>query len=150
MLDFLKPGTPESKIDCNSFDERKWLDFRAIFVRCYRNFTAENRDKKREQTVRYSKSLTKCCHMVTTKGNASIYLVGLTEDDKRELKENGWKYEPKTNYFTPNALGVGMHNWWGPNEMRKALDSPVKEIKAVSPRIYLYTLNDFYFKFEAR
>jgi hypothetical protein len=131
MLDYLKPGTADSKIDCNSFDERKWLDFRAIFVRCYRSFTATNRDGKKEQVARYSKSLTKCTYMATTKGKASIYLVSVSEDEKKELEEDGWKYEAKTYHFTTNNLGVGMHNWWGPGEKKRALESPVKEIKAV-------------------
>lgn len=130
ILDYLKPGTPASMIDCNKFDERQWLDFRAIFVRCYRNFTAENRDKQREVVAKYKKSLLSCCYMKTTKSKANVYLVGLSKDELTILEEESW--QPKQNNpFRPNSLGVGMYNWWGPKETKTALNSPVKETQSV-------------------
>lgn len=131
MLDYLQPGTPSSKIDCGTFDERKWLDFRAIFVRCYRNYTAENRLEEREVVSKYSRTLVSCGLMKITKPKGNVYLVGLTEDELDELRKNGWLWK-RNNPFRPNSLGVGMYNWWGPKERRTALDSPVKEIQQVS------------------
>lgn len=126
MQNYLKPGTPESKINCNTFDERKWLDFRAIFVRCYRNYTVEGRNNQRGVVVKYAKALFSSSYMKTTKPIGVLYLVDLTAEETNFLREDGWK--PKaSNPFHPNSLGVGMHNWWGPKERKTALDSPIKE-----------------------
>lgn len=131
MLDYLQPGTPSSKIDCNTFDERKWLDFRAIFVRCYRNYTAVNRNDRREVVSKYSKNLIGCSQLKVTKTKGNVYLVGLTDDEKKTMEDGGWLGK-RNNPFRPNSLGVGMHNWWGPKERKSALDSPVKETQLVS------------------
>lgn len=131
MLNYLEPGMPSSKIDCGTFDERKWLDFRGIFVRCYRNYTAENRQQQREVVLKYQKNLVSCGGMKVTKNKGNVYVISLSEEEKEELHIDGWLLKTN-NPFRSNSLGVGMHNWWGPKERRSALDSPVKETQLVS------------------
>jgi hypothetical protein len=74
--------------------------------------------------------------MKVTKNKGNVYVIGLSEEEKEELQEDGW-LSKTNNPFRPNSLGVGMHNWWGPKERRSALDSPVKETQLVSIFIIL-------------
>lgn len=127
MVDYVKPGTVDSKVDCNKFIESKWHDFRAIFVRCYRRFTAENRNRQQEVVVKYKKSFANTIFMKVTKDSGKVYLVGLTDQETAELADAGW-IAKKNNPFQPNSLGVGIYNWWGPKERKTALESPKKEV----------------------
>lgn len=109
------------------FNERRWLEFRSLFVRVYRQPSMLKSRSDREAVIKIT--------WPTFKGLASNLNIGkpqgscfiLDSEWDARLAPSGWQ-RVQNNCFRRRDIGVGMFNWWGATEMLQTLESPEKEV----------------------
>lgn len=120
----LRPYVPPTQ-----YDERKELDFRAIFLKVYRAQRVTLASGSRVLLVAISAGLTKsgASHMKITKGKTTVYVPDLSDQEKLELPTS-WNKIAVPNKEDPMNLFVGAYSWWGKSDKIAALDSPQKGV----------------------
>jgi hypothetical protein len=113
-------------VNCIAFNERRWLEFRSLFLRVYRQPSVLLSSNNRESIVKVSyptyKSL--ASQMSIGKPTGSCYLP-VSEFDIH-LAPSCWS-RSDNNPFRRREIGVGIFNWWGATEMIETLQTAEKE-----------------------
>lgn len=114
--------------NCTVFNERRWLEFRSLFIRIYRQPSVLLSSSHRESTVKVNFPTFKnlAANMSVGKPTGSCYL--LESEFDPNLAPEGWVLA-KNNPFRRRDIGVGSFNWWGATEMLQALESPEKNVR---------------------
>ncbi len=122
------------EVNCITFNERRWLEFKALFLRIYRQpsvlMSTGNRVAVVKVTFSTFKNLAAKMNVGSPKG--SCYLLESNYDANRVPKD--WTLA-KNNPFRPREIGVGTFNWWGATEMLQTLDTPEKDV-STTPTIF--------------
>jgi len=113
------------KHSCIDFDERKWENFRAVFLRVYRQ-PSTIIGNQRVKIQKFSFGLTKkgSNGMKITRTTASCFTPELR---KTESVPGNWK-EKKVNVIGRNALGVGWFSWFGGVDRYITFNSDRKDV----------------------
>ncbi len=114
-----------TKHSCIDFDERKWENFRAVFLRVYRQPSTIINDK-RVKIQKFSFGLTKAGSngMKITRTAAQCFTTALDETEKTPIN---W-VEKRVNVIGRTALGVGWFSWFGGVDRYITLQSDRKDV----------------------
>lgn len=115
-------------VNCIVFDERRWLEFRSLFIRVYRQPSILLSTSLRESIERvvYPNCKNLASNMSVGRKTGVCYLPESEFD--AAMAPSGWESTPN-NPFRRREIGVGMFNWWGATEMLETLETPEKNVR---------------------
>ncbi len=117
-----RPYVPPSE-----FKERKWLAFRAIFLKVYKAREVTLTAGHRVKVSRIVARLKPCSMLRVTKGSASCYAADFSAAE--EPLPEGWAPSNRlTTMIGTHGLGVGAFMWWGQADKLITLSSPQKAV----------------------
>lgn len=123
---------------CIDFNEWKWQNFRAVFLRTYRQPSTVLQTGQRVKVQKFSFSVSKAGSkgMKITRSKAQCFTPALTDDEAPPIS---WQ-QKKVNPIGRNSLGVGWFSWYGSIDRKITLNSPRKD---VSTSIQLIQISNF-------
>ncbi len=102
------------------FNEWRWLDFRSIFIRVYRQPSVLLRTGKRAKVIKFEVgTLTAGAGAMRIPSGGSCFTPELLPQEEPPSTDR-WK-QVEVNVIGPKDIGIGAFNWWAAAELRQAL-----------------------------
>lgn len=122
------------------FNERSWLDFRALFIKVYRQPSVKLCSGIRVKVIKFDVGAltTGTSGMYVPNSGGTCFTPELLPHELPPLS-NKWQ-RAEVNVIGPKDIGVGAFNWWAAAELRVALScsdpAQVTFAKLINSKIY--------------